>query len=141
MDVLSELLGGFATALTPANLGYALVGCLVGTLIGVLPGVGPVAGVALLIPLTLNLDPTGAIIMLAAIFYGTTYGGTITSVLLNTPGEAASAITTIDGYEMTRRGRAGSALTIAALGSFVGGTVATVLLVLAARPLGALGLT
>jgi putative tricarboxylic transport membrane protein len=141
VDVLSELATGFATALTPANLGYALIGCLVGTLIGVLPGIGPVAGVALLIPLTLNLDPTGAIIMLAAIFYGTTYGGTITSVLLNTPGEAASAITTIDGYQMTRRGRAGSALTIAAFGSFVGGTVATVLLVLAARPLGALGLT
>jgi putative tricarboxylic transport membrane protein len=140
MDVLLELANGFATALTVENLLYALIGCLLGTLIGVLPGIGPVAGVALLIPLTLNLEPTGAIIMLAAIFYGTTYGGTITSVLLNTPGEAASAITTIDGYEMTKQGRAGSALTIAALGSFVGGTVATILLVLAARPLGSLGL-
>jgi putative tricarboxylic transport membrane protein len=140
MDVLTELATGFATALTLENLGYALIGCLVGTLIGVLPGIGPVAGVALLIPLTLNLEPTGAIIMLAAIFYGTTYGGTITSVLLNTPGEAASAITTIDGYAMTKQGRAGSALTIAALGSFVGGTVATILLVVAARPLGSLGL-
>jgi putative tricarboxylic transport membrane protein len=140
MDVLTELATGFATALTLENLGYALIGCLVGTLIGVLPGIGPVAGVALLIPLTLNLEPTGAIIMLAAIFYGTTYGGTITSVLLNTPGEAASAITTIDGYAMTKQGRAGAALTIAALGSFVGGTVATILLVVAARPLGSLGL-
>ena len=140
MNVLMELANGFATALTWENLFYALIGCLIGTLIGVLPGIGPVAGVALLIPLTLNLEPTGAIIMLAAIFYGTAYGGTITSVLLNTPGEAASAITTIDGYEMTKQGRAGAALTIAALGSFIGGTVATILLVIAARPLGALGL-
>jgi putative tricarboxylic transport membrane protein len=140
MGVLTELANGFATALTFENLLYALIGCLVGTLIGVLPGIGPVAGVALLIPLTLNLEPTSAIIMLAAIFYGTAYGGTITSVLLNTPGEAASAITTLDGYQMTKQGRAGPALTIAALGSFVGGTVATILLVLAARPLGSLGL-
>lgn len=140
MDVLNELAGGFATALTFENLGYALIGCLVGTLIGVLPGIGPVAGVALLIPLTMNLEPTGAIIMLAAIFYGTTYGGTITSVLLNTPGEAASAITAIDGFQMTKQGRAGAALTIAAIGSFIGGTVATILLVIAAKPLGTLGL-
>jgi putative tricarboxylic transport membrane protein len=140
MTVLTELASGFATALTLENLLYALIGCLVGTLIGVLPGIGPVAGVALLIPLTLNLEPTSAIIMLAAIFYGTAYGGTITSVLLNTPGEAASAITTLDGYQMTKQGRAGPALTIAALGSFVGGTIATILLVLAARPLGSLGL-
>ena len=139
MNVLMELANGFATALTLQNLIYALIGCLVGTLIGVLPGIGPVAGVALLIPLTLNLEPTGAIIMLCAIFYGTAYGGTITSVLLNTPGEAASAITTIDGYEMTKQGRAGPALTIAALGSFVGGTIATILLVLAAAPAGLAG--
>jgi putative tricarboxylic transport membrane protein len=140
VDVLNELLGGFAAALTPQNLLFALIGCLVGTLIGVLPGVGPVAGVALLIPLTLNLEPTSAIIMLAAIFYGTAYGGTITSVLLNTPGEAASAVTTIDGYQMTKQGRAGAALTIAAVGSFVGGVLATVGLVVAAKPLGSLGL-
>src|SRR5690242_5585193 len=125
MDVLNELLGGFAAALTPQNLLFAFIGCLLGTLIGVLPGIGPVAGVALLIPLTLNLEPTSAI---------------ITSVLLNTPGEAASAITTIDGYAMTQRGRAGVALTIAAIGSFVGGVVATIGLVVAARPLGSLGL-
>jgi putative tricarboxylic transport membrane protein len=140
VDTLNELLGGFAAALTPANLLFALIGCLLGTLIGVLPGIGPVAGVALLIPLTMNLDPTSAIIMLAAIFYGTAYGGTITSVLLNTPGEAASAITTIDGYAMTKQGRAGVALTIAAIGSFVGGVIATVALVIAAKPLGSLGL-
>jgi len=140
VDVINELLGGFATALSPQNLLFALIGCLLGTLIGVLPGIGPVAGVALLIPLTINLEPAGAIIMLAAIFYGTAYGGTITSVLLNTPGEAASAITTIDGYAMTKQGRAGVALTIAAIGSFVGGVVATIGLVAAARPLGSLGL-
>lgn len=140
MDVVNELLGGFAAALTPQNLLFAFIGCLLGTLIGVLPGIGPVAGVAVLIPLTLNLEPTSAIIMLAAIFYGTAYGGTITSVLLNTPGEAASAITTIDGYAMTQKGRAGVALTIAAIGSFVGGVVATIGLVIAAKPLGSLGL-
>lgn len=140
MDTLNELLNGFAAALTWQNLIFAFLGCLLGTIIGVLPGIGPVAGVALLIPLTMNLDATGAIIMLCAIFYGTAYGGTITSVLLNTPGEAASAITTLDGYAMTRIGKAGAALTIAAVGSFVGGTIATLGLVAAAKPLGDLGL-
>jgi putative tricarboxylic transport membrane protein len=140
MDTLNELLNGFAAALTWQNLIFAFLGCLLGTVIGVLPGIGPVAGVALLIPLTLNMDPTGSIIMLCAIFYGTAYGGTITSVLLNTPGEAASAITTIDGHAMTKIGRAGAALTIAAIGSFVGGTIATLGLVAAAKPLGELGL-
>jgi len=140
MDVLNELMMGFAEAMTWQNLLFAFVGCLLGTVIGVLPGIGPVAGIALLIPLTLNLDPAGSIIMLCAIFYGTTYGGTITSVLLNTPGEAASAITAIDGYQMTKIGRAGVALTIAAVGSFIGGTIATVGLVMAAKPLGSLGL-
>ncbi|MET3368123.1 UNVERIFIED_CONTAM: putative tricarboxylic transport membrane protein [Jeotgalibacillus campisalis] len=140
MDTLNELANGFASALTWQNLIFAFLGCLLGTIIGVLPGIGPVAGVALLIPLTMNLDATGAIIMLCAIFYGTAYGGTITSVLLNTPGEAASAITTIDGYAMTKIGKAGAALTIAAVGSFVGGTIATLGLVAAAKPLGELGL-
>jgi putative tricarboxylic transport membrane protein len=140
VDTLNELLNGFAAAMTWQNLLFAFIGCLLGTLIGVLPGIGPVAGVALLIPITLNLDPTSAIIMLCAIFYGTAYGGTITSVLLNTPGEAASAITTIDGYQMTKMGRAGAALSIAAIGSFIGGTVATVGLVAAAKPLGEAGL-
>ena len=140
MDTLNELLNGFAAALTWQNLIFAFLGCLLGTVIGVLPGIGPVAGVALLIPLTLNMDPTGSIIMLCAIFYGTAYGGTVTSVLLNTPGEAASAITTIDGHAMTKMGKAGAALTIAAIGSFVGGTIATLGLVAAAKPLGELGL-
>ena len=140
MDTLNELLNGFAAALTWQNLIFAFLGCLLGTVIGVLPGIGPVAGVALLIPLTLNMDATGSIIMLCAIFYGTAYGGTITSVLLNTPGEAASAITTIDGHAMTKIGKAGAALTIAAIGSFVGGTIATLGLVAAAKPLGELGL-
>jgi putative tricarboxylic transport membrane protein len=140
VDIFNDLLGGFAAAMTWQNLLFAFLGCLLGTIIGVLPGIGPVAGVALLIPLTLNMDPAGAIIMLCAIFYGTAYGGTITSVLLNTPGEAASAITTIDGYAMTKIGKAGAALTIAAVGSFVGGTIATIGLVAAAKPLGELGL-
>jgi putative tricarboxylic transport membrane protein len=140
MDVLNELLNGFARALTFQNLTFALIGCVLGTLVGVLPGVGPVAGTAILIPLTLSMDPTSAIIMLGAIFYGSQYGGTITSVLLNTPGEAASAITAIDGFQMTKQRRAGIALGIAAIGSFVGGTIATIGLVVAAKPLGSLGL-
>lgn len=139
MDI-SQLLNGFAAVLTPQNLMLVLAGCLLGTLIGVLPGVGPVAGTAILIPLTMDLDPAGAIIMLAAIFYGSQYGGTITSVLINTPGEAASAITCIDGYEMTKQGKAGVALGTAAIGSFVGGTIATIGLVIAAAPLASLGL-
>src|SRR5262245_58340049 len=137
---ISALLDGFGAVLTVANLLLVLAGCLLGTLIGVLPGIGPVAGTAILIPLTMDLDPAGAIIMLAAIFYGSQYGGTITSVLINTPGEAASAITCVDGYEMTKQGRAGAALGIAAIGSFVGGTIATVGLVVAAAPLTSLGL-
>lgn len=140
VDVLNQLLGGFASALTPENLLFALIGCILGTLVGVLPGVGPVAGTAILIPLTLSMNPTSAIIMLGAIFYGSQYGGTITSVLLNTPGEAASAITAIDGFQMTKKGRAGVALGIAAIGSFVGGIIATAGLVIAAKPLGSLGL-
>src|SRR5512136_58279 len=126
---------GFAVALTPQNLMFAFFGSVLGTLIGVLPGIGPVAGVAMLIPLTFQMAPTGAIILLTALFYGTQYGGTITSVLLNVPGEAASAITCIEGYEMAKQGRAGAALSIAAIGSFIGGTIATIALVLAAGPL------
>jgi putative tricarboxylic transport membrane protein len=141
MDTLQFLLAGFAAALTPANLTFALVGCVLGTLIGVLPGLGPAAGTAILIPLTFKLDPTGAIIMLSAIYYGAMYGGTITSVLINVPGEAASVITCIDGYEMAKQGRAGTALGIAAIGSFIGGTVAATLLVVVATPLSRLALS
>ena len=122
-------------AMSPANLLFATIGCILGTLIGVLPGLGPAAGTALLIPITFKLDPTAAIIMLAAIYYGAMYGGTITSVLINVPGEAASVVTCLDGYEMAKKGRAGAALGIAAIGSFIGGTVATFGLVLVALPL------
>jgi len=140
VESLQLLMGGFAVALQPTNLMFAIAGCLLGTLIGVLPGVGPAAGTAILIPLTFVLDPTPAIIMLAAIYYGAMYGGTITSVLINTPGEAASAITCLEGYEMSKRGRGGAALSIAAIGSFIGGSIATLGLVLIALPLTALAL-
>ena len=140
MDALQLLLNGFALALTPANLAFALIGCVLGTLIGVLPGVGPAAGTAILIPLTFKLEPAAAIIMLAAIYYGAMYGGTITSVLINVPGEAASVVTCLDGYQMARNGRGGAALGIAAMGSFIGGVFATVMLVIVALPLARLAL-
>jgi len=140
LDTFQLLMGGFVTVLQPTNLLFAVIGCVLGTLIGVLPGVGPAAGTAILIPVTVALDPTAAIIMLAAIYYGAMYGGTITSVLINVPGEAASAVTCLDGYEMAKRGRAGPALAIAAIGSFIGGTVATMGLVLLALPLTRLAL-
>ena len=140
MDVLQHLMNGFSAALTPAYLAYAFAGCLLGTLIGVLPGLGPAAGTAILIPLTFKLDPTGGIIMLAAIYYGAMYGGTITSVLINVPGEAASVITCIDGHQMAKQGRGGTALGIAAIGSFVGGIAATIALVVVAPPLAQLAL-
>ena len=135
MEGLQLLLSGFVGALSLQNLLYALVGCVLGTLIGVLPGLGPAAGTAILIPLTFTLDATGAIIMLSAIYYGAMYGGTITSVLINVPGEAASVVTCLDGYQMARQGRAGTALGIAAIGSFVGGVVASLALAVVAPPL------
>ena len=140
MELLQNLALGFSVALTPENLMYALIGCVWGTMVGMLPGIGPATGTALLIPLTFHLPPIGGIIMLAAIFYGSQYGGTISTVLLNVPGEASSVITMLDGHEMAKRGRAGIALSIAALGSFFGGTVATVGLVLFAPPLAAMAL-
>ncbi len=135
MDAVQNLLMGFSIAATPMNLLMAFIGSMLGTLIGVLPGIGPAAGAAMLIPLTFHMDPTGAIIMLTSLFYGTQYGGTITSVLLNVPGEASSVVTCLDGYQMARQGRAGVALSIAAIGSFIGGTFATICLVFAAGPL------
>ncbi len=135
METIQHLLHGFGVALSPVNLLFATIGCVLGTLIGVLPGLGPAAGTALLIPITFKLEPTSAIIMLAAIYYGAMYGGTITSVLINVPGEAASVVTCLDGYEMAKQGRAGAALGIAAIGSFFGGTVATMGLVVVALPL------
>jgi putative tricarboxylic transport membrane protein len=135
MDTLPHLMSGFAAAMSPAYLAYAFAGCVFGTLIGVLPGLGPAAGTAILIPLTFKLDPTGAIIMLAAIYYGAMYGGTITSVLINVPGEAASVITCLDGHQMAKQGRGGTALGIAAIGSFIGGVAACIALVVVAPPL------
>jgi putative tricarboxylic transport membrane protein len=123
---------GFATAVTPTNLLLCLMGCLWGTAVGVLPGLGPLAGMALLLPLTYSLDPTGAVIMLAGIFYGAMYGGSTTSILLRIPGEAASIVTCIDGHEMARKGRGGAALTIAAVGSFIGGSLSVIGLMVAA---------
>jgi putative tricarboxylic transport membrane protein len=124
MDSLLLLLQGFETAMTWTNLFYCLIGVTLGMFIGVLPGLGPVSGTSLLIPITFGMEPVSAIIMLSGIFYGSMYGGTITSVLVNVPGEAASVITCIDGYEMTKKGRAGVALGVSAIGSFIGGIVA-----------------
>src|SRR5262252_5119662 len=128
MELLSNLALGFATALSVANLFYAFLGVLIGTLIGVLPGIGPIATLAMLLPTTYALEPTSALIMLAGIYYGTQYGGSTTSILVNIPGESSSVVTCIDGYQMARRGRAGAALAVAALGSFFAGTVATMLI-------------
>ena len=121
---------GFGVALTPFNILMAVAGVMVGILIGALPGVGPPSGVAMLLPLTFGMDPTSGIIMLAALYAGTMYGGTITAVLINTPGESASVVTCLDGYQMALQGRAGAALGIAAIGSFIAGTVGVVLLML-----------
>jgi putative tricarboxylic transport membrane protein len=130
MDFLSNLQLGFSVALTPFNIMMAVAGVMVGILIGALPGVGPPSGVAMLLPLTFGMDPTSGIIMLAALYAGTMYGGTITAVLINTPGESASVVTCLDGYQMALQGRAGPALGIAAIGSFIAGTVGVVLLML-----------
>ncbi len=135
MESLGLLMHGFQTALTLHNLFFCLLGVSVGMFIGVLPGLGPVAGTAILIPLTFGLGPTTAIIMLSGIFYAAMYGGTITSVLINTPGESASVITCIDGYQMARQGRAGAALGVAAIGSFVGGVVAILCLTFLGPPI------
>ena len=129
--LLSNLLVGFQSALTVANVGYCFMGVLIGTLVGVLPGLGPVATLALLLPLTYALDPTAAVIMLAGIYYGSQYGGSTTAILMNIPGEAASLVTCIDGNKLARRGHAGSALGVAAVASFIAGTVATLLIAMA----------
>src|SRR5512134_1188341 len=135
VEILNNLSIGFATALLPDVLVYAFVGCLVGTLVGVLPGVGPLAGISLLLPVTYGLNATSAIVLLAGIYYGAMYGGSTTSILMRIPGEAASVMTCIDGYAMTQKGRAGAALAIAAVGSFVAGTLSIVALMLLAPPL------
>jgi len=140
MDILSLLGSGFAVALTPTNVVYGLLGALIGTAIGVLPGLGPPATIALLLPVTYGMPPTSAVILLAGIFYGAMYGGSTTSILLNIPGEAATVVTCLDGYEMARRGRAGAALAVSAIGSFVAGTLSIVGLMLLAPPLAAFAL-
>ncbi len=114
---------GFLIALTPQNLYYCFIGCLFGTVVGVLPGVGPLAGISLLLPATFGMEPVSALIMLAGIYYGAMYGGSTTSILMNIPGEAASVVTCLDGYQMARKGRAGAALFISAWGSFIGGNL------------------
>ena len=132
MGALSELVNGFGTALSPENLMYAFLGVLLGTAIGVLPGIGPAMTLALLLPLTYALPAQSALIMFAGIYYGGMYGGSTTSILLNTPGESASVVTAIEGNKMAKRGRAAQALATAAIGSFVAGTIATLLLALLA---------
>src|SRR6478609_12058558 len=130
MDVVQGLLQGFEVALTPMSLLMCTVGVVLGTIIGVLPGLGPPATIAMLLPLTFKLDPTGAMIMLAGIYYGAKYGGSTTSILLNVPGENSSIVTCIDGYQMARKGRAGAALGMCAIGSFIGGLISVMVLIL-----------
>ncbi|MES2186362.1 MAG: tripartite tricarboxylate transporter permease [Pseudomonadota bacterium] len=130
MDILHALLQGFATAITPANLLWALVGCALGTAVGVLPGIGPAVAVAMLLPITAKVEVTASMIFFAGIYYGAMYGGSTTSILLNTPGETASMVTAMEGNKMAKSGRAGAALATAAIGSFVAGTIATVIVTL-----------
>src|ERR1700745_1373155 len=140
MDVISNLGLGFAVALTLQNIVYCFIGVLLGTIIGVLPGIGPVTTVAMLLPISFKLAPESALILLAGIYYGAQYGGSTTAILVNIPGEASSVVTTIDGHQMARQGRAGPALGIAALGSFFARCVATLLIALAAPPLASIAL-
>jgi putative tricarboxylic transport membrane protein len=128
MNNVNSLLEGFASALTLTNLAFGLLGTLLGTLVGVLPGIGPALAIALLLPITYTVSPSSALIMFAAIYYGAMYGGSTTSILLNTPGESGSVITALEGNKMARRGRAGAALATAAIGSFIAGTIATLIL-------------
>jgi putative tricarboxylic transport membrane protein len=140
MDALSGLAMGFGVMLTPANLYYCFLGSLIGTMVGVLPGLGPLAALALLLPVTFTLSPIAGLAMLAAIFYGAMYGGSTTSILVNIPGEAASVITCLDGHQMARQGRAGAALGMAALGSFIAGTLSLVILTFFAPALAAIAI-
>ncbi|MDR7544268.1 MAG: tripartite tricarboxylate transporter permease [Armatimonadota bacterium] len=141
MSVTSQLLAGFGTALTLENLFSALLGCLLGTVVGVLPGLGPSTTVALLIPVAFAVDPDTMLIMMCGVYLGAMYGGSLTSILLRVPGEASSAMTALDGFEMARRGRAGQALAISAIGSFIGGTISVVALTLVAAPIARAALT
>jgi putative tricarboxylic transport membrane protein len=140
VDTLHSLLYGFSIGLQPANILVCFIGVLVGTLVGVLPGIGPVGAISILLPISFQLSPVSGIIMLAGIYYGCMYGGSTTSILVNIPGEAASVVTCLDGYEMAKKGRAGAALGIAAFGSFVAGTLGLIGLMFFAAPLAELGL-
>lgn len=140
MSNFDHMLAGFASATEPQNLLFILIGSVLGTIVGVLPGLGPSAGIALLLPLTFGMDPTAALIMISAMYYGAMYGGSTTSILINTPGESSSVMTTLDGYQMAKNGRAGAALAVSAIGSFVAGTFSVIALSLLATPLARFGL-
>ena len=135
MDLFANLAHGFGVAMSLQNVAFCLMGVILGTLIGVLPGIGPVPTIAMLLPFTFTLEPVSALIMLAGIYYGAQYGGSTTAILVNMPGESSSVVTCLDGYQMARQGRAGAALAIAAIGSFIAGTFATVLVAVFAQPL------
>ncbi len=141
VDILSGLAGGFGVALSPGNLLFCAIGVLVGTFVGIMPGLGPSATVAMLMPLTFGRDPTAGIIMLAGIYYGAKYGGSITSILVNLPGESSSVMTCVDGYQLAKQGKGGIAIGIAAIGSFVGGTFSVIGLTLLGPPLAAFALS
>src|SRR3974390_35225 len=140
VELFSNLGHGFIVALSPINLLLCLIGALVGTLVGVLPGIGTIATVAMLLPITFGLPPVGALIMLAGIYYGAQYGGSTTSILVNIPGEATSVVTTLDGFQMAKQSRAGPALSVAAIVSFIAGCAATVLIAVLGAPLTRLAL-
>ena len=140
MDFFANLSMAFGIALEPMNLVLCFLGCVIGTFVGVLPGLGPAASISLLLPITFKLSPVQAIIMLGGLYYGTMYGGSTTSILINVPGEAASVVTCLDGYQMARKGRAGPALGISAFGSFIAGTVGTIFIMIMAPPLSKLAL-
>jgi putative tricarboxylic transport membrane protein len=140
IETIEHLGLGLSVALTLQNVFFCFLGCLIGTLVGVLPGVGPVATISILLPVTLSLDPTGALIMLAGIYYGAQYGGSTTAILVNIPGEATAVVTAIDGHEMAKKGQAGLALGLAAIGSFIAGTFATIVIAALATPMTKLGL-
>ena len=139
--LVEHLALGFSVAFSLQNLFLCLIGCLVGTLIGVLPGIGPLATIAILLPLTFNAEPVGSLIMLAGIYYGAQYGGSTTAILVNMPGEASSVVTTLDGHAIAREGRAGKALGISAIGSFVAGTFGTLVIAALAVPLAGMALS
>src|SRR5258705_1992859 len=140
MDTFGHIMHGFDVALVPINLWYTFLGCLMVTIIGILPGMGPAAGIGLLIPITYGMNPTSALIMMAGIYYGAMYGGSTTSILINTPGEASSVMTALDGYQMAKNGRAGAALAVSAIGTFLAGTFRIIALTLLAVPPAAIAL-